>query len=336
MIKAHDVHPGPPRRRQARPVGGAPIDLLLSRSEDLAKGWLVALLEQSPLAHAPAILAAELARDGPRVCEAVVRALADDRDLLRIEPGGELELLVSQAGRLAGAHDAEGALGAVDALQAVIWSALREALGRPDADHVAELAERLARVSECVRGAALRRSEPAARVPLRAVATEPEAPPEALWLGALDEEIVQSERTGKPLSLLLVELDDAERLLAVERLERAGATFGRFAAAVRTALRHRDLLARETDARAWVIARDTGRAEALALGERIAAAVADAELWRGAPLSATVGVAVLGDDGHDKGSLLEAAEEARFEAASQGVTVVRGGVGGEDEPELGA
>ena len=54
------------------------------------------MLEQAPLEDAPAILAADLARDGPRICEAVVRALADDDDLRRLEPGGALEPLVSR------------------------------------------------------------------------------------------------------------------------------------------------------------------------------------------------------------------------------------------------
>ena len=66
--------PVPPRRRRARPVADAPIDSLLPRSEDLAKGWLLALLEQAPLDEAPGILAAELTRDGPRLCEAALRA----------------------------------------------------------------------------------------------------------------------------------------------------------------------------------------------------------------------------------------------------------------------
>ena len=35
---------GPPRRRRARPVADAPVDVLLPRAEDLAKGWLLALL----------------------------------------------------------------------------------------------------------------------------------------------------------------------------------------------------------------------------------------------------------------------------------------------------
>jgi GGDEF domain-containing protein len=302
-------------------VGGAPIDELLARGEDLAKGWLLALLEQAPLDRAPAILAADLVRDGPRLCEAAVRALTDDLDLRRIEPGGALELLVSRTGRLAGTNDPAAIVRAVDALQAVIWSALRDELGGADPDLVGDLAQRLARVAECIRAAALRGAE-AAPEPLRVVAGEPEATPQPLWIRALEEEILQAQRTQAPLSLLLVELEDAERLLAVERLERAGASFGRFAQAVRTVLRQRDLLARETDGRAWIIGRATGRAGAQALGERIGDAVRAAEPWRGAPLSVTVGVAVLGEDGHDRTSLVEAAEESRFAAAARGVSIL--------------
>src|ERR1700749_2061344 len=91
--------PMPPRRRRARPVADAPIEALLPRSQDLAKGWLLALLEQAPLDDAPAILATDLPRDGPRVCDAVLRAIADDTDLRRLEPGGAFTPLVSPGGQ---------------------------------------------------------------------------------------------------------------------------------------------------------------------------------------------------------------------------------------------
>src|SRR4030088_233926 len=105
---------GPPRRRRPRPVADAPVETLLARAEDLAKGWLLTLLEQAPLDDAPAILAADLARDGPRVCDAVVRALADNVDLARLEPGGALEPLASRVGELAGARGAASASRAVE------------------------------------------------------------------------------------------------------------------------------------------------------------------------------------------------------------------------------
>jgi GGDEF domain-containing protein len=101
--------------------------------------------------------------------------------------------------------------------------------------------------------------------------------------------------------------------------------FGRFAQAVRDAVRRQDILASESETRTWIIARDTGRAGAQALAGRIAATVRAAPEWRGAPLGVTIGVAVLGEDGTESERLIEAAEEARFAAAANGVEVIAEG-----------
>ena len=351
---------GPPRRRRARPVADAPISALLSRSEDLAKGWLLALLEQAPLDEAPRILAAELSTEGPRLCEAVVRAIGDDRHQRRLEPGGELAPLAARSGELAGAASAEATSRAVDALQAIVWTAVRGELVDPDPDLIAELAERLAQVAEIVRCGALRGGDDPPARPARDMAAQapqeasqerstaagrPQAPPrprattsalkdagrawlpgeqigpepEPLWVRALEEEIERSG--GSQLSLVLAELEDADRVRAVDS-EPAG-TFGAFADAVRGAVRRHDILVGETDARAWIIALQTGRAGAEALGMRISRAVHDGEPWRGAPMVATIGVAVLGDDGSTGPQLIDAAELARFEAAASGVDLIR-------------
>jgi GGDEF domain-containing protein len=141
----------------------------------------------------------------------------------------------------------------------------------------------------------------------------------ALWVSALEDEIVRS--AGAPLSLLVAELEDAERVAAVESREQARAVFGRFAGAVRSAVRRQDILVCESEARAWIIARETSRGSAQALGERISVAVRCSEHWQGAPLVASIGVAVFGEDGRTSGELIEAAEEARFSAAASGVDV---------------
>jgi GGDEF domain-containing protein len=325
------MQPEPPRRRRARPVADAPVDALLARAEDLAKGWMVALLEQAPLEDAPSILAADLVRDGPRLCEAVVRALSDEEDLRRLDPGGPLEMLASQTGELAGAGGPAGVARAVDALHDVIWAAVRQETPYADSDQVSELSERLALVTSIVRSAALgRAAEPRGNPHEVPVAPPPRPPPmpvrpamprdhDALWIGALGDEIERAQRAGAPLALLLVELDDAERVIAVEREHEATATFGRFAAAVRSVVRRQDILASETGARAWIIARDTGRAGAQALASRIALAVGETPAWRGAPLTVSAGVAVLGEDGWDSSGLIEAAEEAALAAAASGI-----------------
>ncbi|MGP0050206.1 MAG: hypothetical protein ACLPZR_15340 [Solirubrobacteraceae bacterium] len=400
--------PVTPRRRRARPVADAPIDSLLSRSDDLAKGWLLALLEQAPLSEAAEILAADLIRDGPRLCDAVARAMADEIDLRRLEPGGALRGLAARAGEMAGCSGPAAVSAAVDTLRAVVWSALRDELRGSDPDLVSDLSERLALIGELVRGAALERLEEASgsgkptrgtgreafrgapdagsggrsatvwgaarardlsavpepaprevaavaeaqasrgspealRGPAEASrgvaealcgsaeasrgvaealcgsAEAPRGPAEALWVGALDDEIERAVTGDRPLSLLLAELEEVDRVASVEPPGEAGATFGRFTRAVRGAVRRQEILACESDTRAWIIAPDAGRSGARALASRVAGAVRLAQPWRGAPLAASVGIAVLGEDGRTSSELIEAAEEARFGAAASGV-----------------
>lgn len=306
---------GPPRRRRARPVADAPIDGLLLRADDVAKGWLLALVEQNPLEDAPAILATELTRDGPRLCAAALQALADDSALRCLEPGGALQPLTSRIGDMAGAGGLEKVSQAVDTLSAILWSALRGELRDPDAELVSELAERLALVIELVRGAALR------RFAVRSKSVGRAAAPHALWVEALEDAIADAERTGTALALVLVELEDADRVAAAEAPGEVAATFERFASAIRSALRVQDILACESDVRMWVIARETGRHGAHALAARMLDAASSAS-WRGAPLRLSVGFAVLGEEGRDSDELIGAAEEARFAASASGIGVI--------------
>ena len=360
--------PVAPRRRRARPVADAPIDGLLAHAEDLAKGWLLALLEQAPLERAPAIPSDALTRDGPRVCDAVLRALADEDDLRRLEPGGALRPLAARVGALAGAADGgPGAVsGAVDTLHGVLWAALRvelRGIGGPDPELVAQLAERLALVCELLREAALQTGEdgvgggrggsdgelsavapraaggpappdgggppggggpPAGGGPPPSVATDLASPAaDPLWTSALQDEVRRAQTGAGPLSLLLAELEDADRLVASTTPQRAGTAFGEFAAALRSVVRRQDILVCETETRAWIIARETARAGAHSLGARLAEAVGETTAWGGAPLVASVGVAVLGEDGASAGELIEAAEEARFAASARGIEVSR-------------
>jgi GGDEF domain-containing protein len=122
---------------------------------------------------------------------------------------------------------------------------------------------------------------------------------------------------------LLVELDDAERVTTIETEAEANLTLGEFVGAVRDVIRRQDILASESDTRAWIVARDTGRAGAEALGVAINEALRTRRPWRGAALMASVGVAVPGEDGATVGDLIDAAEQARFAAAAKGISVVR-------------
>jgi GGDEF domain-containing protein len=356
------------RTRRARPVADAPIDVLVTRSDELAKGWLVELIARAPLEEAGSILAGELASTGPGLCAALVRALGSDAEL---SSAATQTAIAAGTRAITRGRDPLGVVQAVDALRAVLWEGVRSELRNPDAELVAALAERLALVVGEVWRAALGPAEfGVAEQPFAAAASSgpelagaelagpadgdpraPEAqitasrsvPPGSvaarsattMWLDAVEDEVERAQRTRSPLSLLLVELDEAQRIAAVEVAAEAKLAFGRFAQAVRTVVRRQDIMACESETRAWVIARETGRLAAQALGVRIAGAVRSAPPWRGASMTVGVGVAVLGEDGASAAALIAAAEEGRFAAAADGLEVGFAGQLIDEPPPLG-
>jgi hypothetical protein len=294
------MRPRPPRRRPARPVADAPVAALVAGAEDLAKGWLLALIEEQPLDRASSIPVDEMARDGPAICALLVRSLASDAELERVAEGVEA---LPRVGELAGAGTAAEVSHAVEVLRAVLWDALLAALTDPDARLVAELADRLAVVCELVREAALRRLAGEAPAPTRPA--------------ALGDAVARARRHGSELSLLLVELEDAERMLEVEPgLARNLGTV------VRGAIADAPAEVEADGSRVWVMA-SIGRHAAEELAAAVAGAVRASAAPHGAPLQANVGVATLGVDAADAAGLIGAAEEASLMAAARGIEVAR-------------
>ena len=148
-----------------------------------------------------------------------------------------------------------------------------------------------------------------------------------LWIATLERHVDRAQREGGGLALLRVELVDGERLAAAAEGEsqaeadERGVPYGRLAQAIRRAIRRQDLVASDRQGRAWVIAPAVGRAGAIALAERIGAGVEHGEHWRGAPLAATIGFAVYGEDGRDAPTLIDRAEEAMLAASAAGVRI---------------
>ena len=353
--------PDAPRRRRARPVADAPIDGPLIRSEEIAREWLFGLLSERPLAHAREVLTESFAEAAPELCGTLLRALVTDAALAELEPGGRLRVVAGRTGELVGESSPGPASRAVDALQDVLWRALARELRGVDVDLTVELAPRLALVCAVVREAvfdsvrergvgvdsqaevedqalvdrgaespsapmappvtAVSRPTAAAPPPPAARAVDPGA--SRLWQDALTVEVRRARMAGVPLALLLVELEDSDRLAASVAPGQAETAYAEFANALRRALRPQDVLVYESDARAWVIARETARAGAHSLAAALAEAVGETPAVGGAPPVASVGVSVLGEDGDRPSELIDAAEEARFAASARGVEVAR-------------
>jgi GGDEF domain-containing protein len=283
-----------------------------------AKAWLVALIAERELRDAPAVPVAELARDGPQLCAAVLRAVGSDA-------APELPPVAARAGAMAGAGSAASTVAAVGLLRAALWESLRATMPALDAATTAALAERLAWVCDRVAAAAVtaRRAEPAAisvhdaRGRPGADAERPAADSPADWRAAAARFLAD----GRAFALLAVEVDDAARLLAADP-DAAASALARAEGAVRTELRPDDVLGREGDGRLWLAAAQLGASGARALAERLADAVASAAAPHGAPLAISVGIAAAPVDGTDVDALAAHADEALFAARAAGVPVI--------------
>jgi GGDEF domain-containing protein len=319
-----------------RPVADPVVDAVAARPDEVARRWLVALLEAAPLASAPDVPVDALARDGPALCAAVLRAVASDEGLAALvesaaSPGSDLM-------RLTGASDGPGAVAAAEALRRAVCEAASAELPHSDAAVLADLGDRLAHVCSHLAAAALsapvseRRAAAPARDaasgpedeeaeippprPLRPEPTEPGAAP--LWLAALERHVADGGRFG----LLLVELDGAERLRLAEGPDAASDLFARAARGVRSCVRRSDVLAHEEEGRIWLIAPDAVRSAAASLAARVADAVEQAASSRGVPLTASIGLALYPDDGRSGEDLTAQAEEGAYAARAAGVRIV--------------
>jgi GGDEF domain-containing protein len=321
------------------PVADVPPPAIADGVEP-AKGWLLALIAARDLQDAAAIPTAELARDGPTLCAAILRAVGSDAEL-------ELPPLAARAGAMAGAGRPASAVAAVGLLRAALWESLRATMPPLDAATTAAVAERLAWVCDLVAAATVSAPRGAEREPpdLRVrdtrsrhgAGTEGSAPDAAAAperdaavadgatlvaaATALDADwraaAARLLADGRGFALLALEVDDAARLLAADA-HGAAAAIARAHDAVRGELRPDDVLGHEGDGRVWVVAAELGASGGRALAERFADAVAGAATLRGAPLSVSVGIAAAPADGTDLDDLAAHADEALFAARAAG------------------
>jgi GGDEF domain-containing protein len=300
-----------------------------------AKGWLLALIAARDLQDAPALPTAELARDAPKLCAAILRAVGSDTQV-------DLSPLAARAGAMSGAGSPASAVAAVGLLRGALWEALRATMGPLDAATTAALAARLAWTCDLVAaatvGAAGRGGERSAlrvhdaRVAApggeRAAGRDPAAldadRPAAGGFHAGVDWRAAAERLladGRGFALLALEFDDVARLLAADP-DGAASALARAHDAVHDELRPDDVLGREEDGRLWVVATELGASGGRALAERLADAVAAAATLRGAPLAISIGLAAAPADGADADALAAHADQALFTARAAGVPAV--------------
>ncbi|HEY2182362.1 MAG TPA: hypothetical protein VGH09_11870 [Solirubrobacteraceae bacterium] len=146
---------------RARPVADAPVDALLAQADELARRWALALIATRPLQEIAELPLGDLARSGPALCAALVRALASGEALARLTGGVAVAPAV-------GTRSAGELVGDIDTLRSILWDATLQQLNDPPTRLVADLADRLSYVCATAIAAILEAPAETAGVPATA------------------------------------------------------------------------------------------------------------------------------------------------------------------------
>jgi diguanylate cyclase (GGDEF)-like protein len=140
--------------------------------------------------------------------------------------------------------------------------------------------------------------------------------------GQLEEEVSRAQRYSRPVSVILMDIDDFKALNdryghpAGDRLLRD------LSHRLKESLRTVDIAARYGGEEFVVICPETQRDQAVALAERLRATIAAADFDSGGPIphkiTVSVGVASFPLDADTKGALVDAADQALYEAKRSG------------------
>jgi diguanylate cyclase (GGDEF)-like protein len=146
---------------------------------------------------------------------------------------------------------------------------------------------------------------------------------------ALAEEVTRSRRSGSPLGLVLLDIDDFKAVNDTYGHRHGDEVLRAVAGAVAGACRATDEAARYGGEELAVVLRDTDLDGALTVGEAIREAVGRVDVpVRGGPptrVTVSVGVSALGAATDDHGALIEAADRALYESKRAGKNQVTNG-----------
>src|SRR5215211_2328040 len=308
----------------------------LDRSRDeLAKAWLVRLIERASLDEIRDLPTERIARELPELIGDLVGAVASN---------GAVPFKLNQDQRdraaalavLRSSRDSSPAELARDlaSLQAVLIKALRQELGESDPGRFAEAVERLAEASGAIQAAAIEEL-----VRSRSRELESQANTDTLTglfnLRYLQRQIAQllevNKRYGQPFAVLLMDVDGLKRINDAHGHAAGDRVLMQVAMSLRRAIRTVDTPARLGGDEFCVLAPEQDAAAATVIGERLAAAVGEEVPVPDAPaVSLSIGVVSCPEHGAAGDALIDLADRAMYRAKAAGESVAVGEPGGED------
>jgi diguanylate cyclase (GGDEF)-like protein len=313
------------------PIRG-PLARLDRSRDELAKAWLVRLIERASLEEISELPTEQIARELPELITDIVTAASEAAG--GGDPYALSEEQASRAASLAGLRGSVRDGAATDvardiaSLQRVLVRALREELADSDPEAFADAVERLVDATGAVQGAAVE-----ALVRVRARELESQANTDPLTglgnLRSLQRElgrlVEHYKRYRHPFALLLLDIDGLKRINDAHGHPAGDRVLMQVAMSLQRSIRAVDHAARLGGDEFCVLASEQGMKSAGVLAERLAAAVTSEVASPGEPpVSISVGVAACPEHGEEADVLIETADRAMYAAKAAGGMVALG------------
>jgi diguanylate cyclase (GGDEF)-like protein len=315
-----------------------PLARLERSREELAKAWLVRLIERSSLEDIKDLPTDRIARELPDLISDVLRAVGDGGTGPTELTPEQYERAASLAELRAGSDRSAANLARdIAALQAVLVRGLREDLDSIDPEAYAEVVERLAEVTGTIQAAAAEEL-----VVSRSRELETLANTDALT-GLHNLRYLQSQlrhllgvqkRYDHPFSVLLLDVDGLKRVNDAHGHQAGDRVLMQVAMSIRRSIRNVDTAARLGGDEFCVLAPDQKAAAAQVLGDRLADAIEqEVDTGEGPAVGISIGVVSCPEHGEEPEQLMEVADRAMYRAKAGGERVAVGVPGAPAEAE---
>lgn len=303
----------------------APLARLHEGREDLAKAWLLRLLERASLEEIERLPTDRIARELPPLISDILRAVGAAAEG-QAELGETGRERAAQLGELRSGEGASAADLARDlvALQSVMIAALRRELGEHDAHIFVDAVDRLGIAFGGIQAAAIEQLLGKRERELERLANTD--PLTGLYnVRFLQEHLVQlldhHRRYGHPFSVLLLDIDGLKRLNDSRGHAAGDRALLAVAAAIRGAIRRVDTPVRIGGDEFCVVAPQQTASRARVIADRIAESIETAKTDDGIGVGISIGVASCPQHAIDAERLLELGDEAMYRAKAAGRSV---------------
>jgi diguanylate cyclase (GGDEF)-like protein len=310
------------------PIKG-PLARLDSSRDELAKAWLVRLIERASLDEIKELPTDRIARELPELIGDIVTSVSDANGAQYTLSEEQTRRVAALAALRSGRETSAGDVARdVAALQAVLVRALREEFADKDPERFGEAVEQLVDATGAIQAAATEEL-----IRRRSRELESQANTDALTgLGNLRHLQTQlshllaiHKRYRRPFGVLLMDIDGLKRINDSHGHPAGDRVLMQVAMSLRRSIRSVDVAARLGGDEFCVLAPEQEPEAAAALAERLATAVREEVATPDdPPVSMSIGVAACPSHGDDAETLIDAADRAMYRAKAAGESVALG------------